>query len=246
MRRAACGLGEKVMAQISLPCGIRKRECDGGVIFEKLQVWQDGVARSGPENMAVDEWLMKRGELVLRIYHWAGEWVSLGYFQSAEEARRIFGDDIAYVRRWTGGGIVDHREDVTYTLVIPRSEELARMKGSGSYCEVHRAVAACLNLGGLACELTAEDGAGDSAACFENPVSWDVISSDGRKLAGAGQKRTREGILHQGSVMVVDGGLDRLAAMLAERVEDFEVPKGVPWGGFIPKYADPGWLGRVV
>jgi len=79
------------------------------MLFEVLRVWKDSVARSGPENMAVDEWLTSQTAEgpILRIYDWDGDWVSLGYFQSLAEAQRLFGNEVSYVRRWTGGGIVD-------------------------------------------------------------------------------------------------------------------------------------------
>ena len=51
------------------------------MLFEVLRVWKDSVARSGPENMAVDEWLTTQTAEgpILRIYDWDGDWVSLGY-----------------------------------------------------------------------------------------------------------------------------------------------------------------------
>jgi lipoate-protein ligase A len=39
--------------------------------------------------------------------------------------------------------------------------------------------------------------------CFANPVRADVLV-DGRKVAGAAQRRTRAGLLHQGSIQQVD------------------------------------------
>src|SRR6266700_1709494 len=47
--------------------------------------------------------------------------------------------------------------------------------------------------------------------CFANPVRADVMLN-GRKVAGAAQRRTRAGLLHQGSIQNVD-----LANGLAER-----------------------------
>jgi lipoate-protein ligase A len=38
-----------------------------------------------------------------------------------------------------------------------------------------------------------------SQACFENPVLHDVLVR-GRKVAGAAQRRTRAGLMHQGSI----------------------------------------------
>lgn len=217
------------------------------MLFNQLRVWRDDQPRSGPENMAVDQWLMENvGDLpVLRIYDWAGDWVSLGYFQSLAEARGIFGQGPRYVRRWTGGGIVDHRSDLTYTLAIPRSHELAGKRGNESYCAIHREIARCLGEGGIACDLTSEDSRNDSAACFEKPVAWDLLGEDGRKLAGAGQRRSRWGVLHQGSVMAGEGALDRLGEILSQNCQAYVGPAESTWRELVSKFAPREWLERV-
>lgn len=190
--------------------------------------------------MALDEWLMSQvGEgPILRIYEWEGDWVSLGCFQSLAEAKRIFGDEVSYVRRWTGGGIVDHRGDRTYTLAISRVEEAASLRGGESYCAIHRAVAACLRANGAGGELAGKDSGGGSAACFENPVQWDILDG-GQKVAGAGQRRSREGILHQGSVLGEIGGLERF---LAEDVIDWDASFPKDLSG---RYATGEWLEKI-
>lgn len=172
--------------------------------FDRLQAWCDPVARSGPDNMAVDELLLDSLDEcpVLRIYDWDGPWVSLGYFQVLSEARALFpGPGVQFVRRMTGGGIVDHRIDLTYTLAVPRGHPLAEARGNESYRVIHAAVAAALGAAGIAARLLREDDQTDSAACFDKGVAWDVAGADGRKLAGAGQKRSRAGLLHQGSIL---------------------------------------------
>ena len=154
--------------------------------------------------MAVDQLLMERnGDMpLLRVYHWSEPTVSLGYFQPLAEARKAFPDpDLVYVRRWTGGGVVDHRVDVTYTLVIPREHPLARMRGARSYCEIHLALTRVLaELGNQVSMARSDLGDGD-LVCFKNPVAFDITDAAGTKLAGAGQRRSKYGLLHQGSVV---------------------------------------------
>ena len=51
----------------------------------------------------------------------------------------------------------------------------------------------------IAVALAAEDAPKVSEACFANAVAADVLVN-GRKIAGAAQRRTRAGLLHQGSI----------------------------------------------
>jgi lipoate-protein ligase A len=173
---------------------------DGRVIFDELQVWMDPVRRSGPEAMAVDEWLLATVESpVLRIYDWLGDWGSVGYFGDLEAARATF-SGVDWVRRWTGGGTVDHRADWTYSVITPERETLAGMRGAESYRAIHAALAEALQAEGMDARLSTGAEETGSAACFENPVNHDIIDAAGRKIAGAGQRRTKRGLLHQGSL----------------------------------------------
>lgn len=170
-----------------------------GVIFDELDWWWDEVARPGPEAMAVDEWLLETVRRpTLRVYGWDGAWASVGYFGDLEEAKGQISDR-NWVRRRTGGGTVDHADDWTYTVVVPAGEPLARMRGGESYRLLHECLATALAKEGLAVAMAVDTGDVEQSLCFRNPVPHDLLGGEG-KLAGAGQRRTRRGLLHQGSV----------------------------------------------
>ncbi len=183
-----------------------------------LHLWIDPLPRDGPKNMAVDEWLAETCTVpVLRSYLWAPGWGSFGYFVKKADLP-AFG--LRWVRRWTGGGIVDHRADWTYTLFVPRGHALAEARGAESYRVIHAALAEALGGGGGEAPLLS--GPAPPAAggeCFRQPVEYDLVDARGRKLAGAGQRRTARGLLHQGSVAAAAPAPERLATALAERVE---------------------------
>ncbi len=94
------------------------------------------------------------------------------------------------------------------------------LRGDEIYCAIHQAVVAALKAGGTSCELAAQDSENKSAACFQKPVCWDIVA-DGKKLAGAGQRRGKWGA-HQGSVT---GSVDQLAGFLSEKVTSWEPPE---------------------
>lgn len=166
-------------------------------MLEELQLWIDPLPREGPEAMAVDEWLWLRATVpMLRVYRWAGDWMSLGYFGSC----RSIPADRAFVRRPTGGGVVDHRHDWTYTLIVPRGIELAEMPGNQSYQVIHQALAAVLAKDYDGIVIAAEDADEAHDFCFQRPVTFDLVNRSGVKISGAGQRRGRQGLLHQGSV----------------------------------------------
>src|SRR5947209_20176933 len=83
----------------------------------------------GPWNMALDEALLDSvaadpSRAVLRTYSWSVPTLSLGYFQRfAESQADPRWRSVPIVRRPTGGGALWHDREVTYAVVIPRSEE---------------------------------------------------------------------------------------------------------------------------
>lgn len=148
-------------------------------------------------NMAIDEALLGTArEAILRFYRWDQPAVSFGYFGAVSEAN-IFAKGRPIVRRWTGGGIVPHGNDCTYSLIIPAGEE--RLKMREIYRAVHEAVARALAEKGVASSLASGNAPRLSGSCFANPVTADVMEQ-GQKIGGAAQRRTREGFLLQGSV----------------------------------------------
>lgn len=204
-----------------MKCALRNASSEPyhlGVIFPRMLVWDDKLPRSGPEAMAIDEWLLETCEVpILRIYRWSGEWGSLGYFGEIAAAKSAF-PNLQWVRRRTGGGVVDHRADWTYTIIDPAGGPLARAKGDESYRLIHEALAAALGECGIVCRMSAGEGANDASACFQNPVRRDLLAADGKKIAGAGQRRTQCGLLHQGSMATSIEPVSNLIEIFARRL----------------------------
>jgi len=200
--------------------------------------------------MAVDSWLLEREKVpILRVYDWQGEWASLGYFGAVGEARAVM-PGISLVRRATGGGLVDHRYDRTYTLVVPRGCGRAGRKGDESYRVIHTALAEVLREAGADVSLVEEDSLVESPVCFERPVAWDLVDGRGGKVAGAGQRRSRKGLLHQGSVMF-DEGVDgdapfcSLAGRLAKEVKQIRrQPSEQDVAALVGQFSSPSWTER--
>jgi len=150
--------------------------------------------------MALDESLLRHVEApVLRMYGWEEACVSIGYFQKTS----VVPPSTPFVRRYTGGGLVEHGRDLTYTLVLPADHPLTRAGTLPSYRSIHTAVAAALRAAGVDCQLATAQPEKDHASCFLKPVPADVLDpKGGKKLAGAAQRRTRQGCLHQGSILL--------------------------------------------
>ena len=199
------------------------------MMIRTLQLWIDDVERTGPENMECDQRMLEVASIpTLRVYRWAPQWASFGYFGNELAAAQALAHKRNWVRRPTGGGVVDHDEDWTYSLAIPSGHELAQLRGSASYHFIHQALCAALNQEGIGefCLETRQPVA-SALTCFTSPVTFDVVDASGEKWAGAGQRRYRHGLLHQGSVRqrphADQNRARRLAQQLASTV--------LPWAG---------------
>jgi lipoate-protein ligase A len=190
------------------------------------------------ENMATDFLLLQRYPRVtprFRHYGWRGPSFTFGYSQKIAFVR----DSLATVeppfelcRRATGGGVVDHREDWTYALVIPRGHPLEERPATQSYREIHEALADALRAQGVAavtkpCVEEPADGAnakepGPAGVCFQRAEIYDVVQErTGEKIAGAAQKRNKHGLLFQGSVWRPSAAADGVAVDWDKFEEDF-------------------------
>lgn len=157
-------------------------------------------------NMAIDEVLWDSATRpALRVYQWDHPALSFGFFGRYEDVAH-YEKERTLVRRCTGGGIVFHGSDLTYSLVIPSTERIYGKSSLAIYDFVHQAIKRALSASGISATLaqphdrkSAEDTIGP---CFTNPVAADVLVNN-QKVAGAAQRRSRGGLLQQGSVQNV-------------------------------------------
>jgi len=75
---------------------------------------------------------------------------------------------------------------------------------------------------GVAAELTPCASATESESCFQKPVRFDIVAG-ASKLSGAAQRRTREGMLHQGSILLPNPAMnvtvrEKFSAIFARRL----------------------------
>jgi lipoate-protein ligase A len=216
---------------------------------------------SAVDNMAWDSAMLAtghaHGQPFWRVYGWSEPAVTFGYSQKWETVQReIQPFTGAAVRRLTGGGIVDHRKDLTYALSLPSAHSFHRLPALELYRQFHGCIVDVLREAGLNAALapcpgpcgTRETGA--AGVCFQRAEPYDVVNpSSGDKIAGAAMKRNADGILIQGSLEA--GYLDPLSG------EDFNTALSIrlaQWMGLrspapvpsdvIPKALLAGAVGR--
>lgn len=162
-------------------------------------------------NMAIDAALLETlpvRTVVFRHYGWTEPCLTFGYSQRHHEVAAHRPDGLTLCRRMTGGGIVDHRNDWTYALVIHQKAACAGISSTDLYARIHRALSDALAEQDIPSQLAPCPRKCDEAKasrtgpdqCFVQPVMNDVLQPDGAKIAGAAMKRTRTGLLVQGSV----------------------------------------------
>ncbi len=186
-------------------------------------------------NMALDEALLENvsqlGQPVLRFYGWTEPAATFGYFQKYSEvaaANKLR----PLIRRPTGGGIVPHDADWTYSAIFPPGHEWHLLKAEESYRRIHDWLRLAFAELRIETELAPCCKKTLPGQCFIGHEKFDLLWH-GRKIAGAAQRRNKSGLLIQGSVQPPPLNLVRKdfeAAMRIVAKKNF----GVDWIDFSP------------
>jgi len=163
--------------------------------------------------MALDEALLESFSAgssppTLRLYGWRPATLSLGRYQDAAadlDIAKCSADGVSVVRRMTGGGIIYHDDELTYSIVCSPADlgHVSGVKdGFRHLCAfllatyhklgLHAAFATEVDHGGIV--LGAR-----SAFCFAGREHYDIVVH-GKKIGGNAQRRKRNVIFQHGSI----------------------------------------------
>jgi lipoate-protein ligase A len=168
---------------------------------------------SGVENMAIDEALLncyspEESQPVLRLYGWSPPAFSHGKFQDPAETLSLescAAAGVPVVRRITGGGLLYHGEELTYSLVCPTGFVPGAAGVRSAFLHLTSFLLDFYRGLGLA-PLHAADfhaGAkqlgGRAPLCFAGTEACDILIN-GRKIGGNAQRRLKHVIFQHGSI----------------------------------------------
>lgn len=140
----------------------------------------------------------------IRFYDWVGLSATYGYFINPSthfnpEGMQRHGLTIA--RRPTGGGILFHHVDLAFSILVPSGHAYYGKTPLDSYRALNGIVLEALKESGFNESFLIPSSGKDSheAFCMAHPTVFDVVCA-GKKILGAAQRRTKNGLLYQGSL----------------------------------------------
>ena len=149
----------------------------------------------------------------VRLYTWSQPGITCGYLQSDQPLASwvppasFSAPNSDIVRRPTGGGVVFHETDeVVYCLAAPNDPAVFPNRLSDAYYQISRMILNGLQSLGLPVSiqnLAAEVSglkSNRNALCFATPEDYEIVLTDGTKIVGIAQRRTRHTILQQGTI----------------------------------------------
>ena len=162
-------------------------------------------------NMALDQKFLEElhpSDLpILHFYDFEKPAATYGLFLKPEQfLKQDLGLDLA--KRPTGGGVLFHLWDLTFSVLIPKDHPGYTDDVMKNYKYINDAVLEAISiylelpLVNLLPDEPVPESEVSKHFCFAKPTKYDVMIG-GKKVAGAAQRRKKNGFLHQGSISMV-------------------------------------------
>ena len=168
-------------------------------------------ALNASSNMALDEKIFKRyledGVGVLRLYRWQGPAFTYGFSQEPEnlidlEACAV--DGVGVAKRITGGGILFHDDEITYSFVCSKSDVGEPQEVFVDYRNICKFLLYFYKSLGLTAGFALES-EGFKQRCVPHELcagaheKYDIVIG-AKKIGGNAQKRNRQVVFQHGSI----------------------------------------------
>lgn len=165
---------------------------------------------------------------LLHFYEWDCPCLTYGYFIKPSDYLNLEALDhygLKLARRPTGGGIIFHTADFAFSVLIPATHPGFSTNTLENYALVNQRVAKAIQAftnssiepALLMKEQVQQAKENSGGFCMANPTQFDLII-EGKKVGGAAQRRTKQGLLHQGSISLGFPSSAMLGAVLKKHI----------------------------
>ncbi|MBS0656308.1 MAG: lipoate--protein ligase family protein [Verrucomicrobia bacterium] len=166
----------------------------------------------------------------VRFYEWERKSITYGHFIDpdkwlAQKKVKLLGFDTA--RRPTGGGLIFHYADFSYTVAVPIHHPKCSQTVLDNYHLVNSALLEAISsISGAFSLQAASDARGTfTELCMATATQYDLIYA-GRKLGGSAQRKTTGGFVHQGTLFLAPPNWEEMEEVLRMPKEAIEAMKG--------------------
>ncbi len=166
-----------------------------------------GGENSARDNMAEDEALIKNfkegDSAIIRFYTWNKDSLSIGISQNFDNYDFIKNPNKNAAKRITGGGVLFHGHDVSYSIIIP-TKILKNLSIKKSYETICKFILNFYKELGLDAHYAKDDNnikLSKSEFCQVGFEAYDIIANC-KKIGGNAQRRTKKAIFQHGSIPV--------------------------------------------
>jgi lipoate-protein ligase A len=182
---------------------------------------------SAKENMAIDDALLSSYEenlpTIFRLYSWENSF-TIGVSQKFENYPITSLYKGNFAKRITGGGVLFHGHDLSYSLVIPTSN-LEGLNIKESYEKICTFIINFYKSLGLDAKYVKDNEdieLSKNEYCQVGFEAYDILVN-GKKIGGNAQRRTKKAIFQHGSIPLFSNKNEIFDGKIGYTLEDFNV-----------------------